>query len=161
MRILVEIDGVLKDRNDGVIATGILMYGPLTAYNQIILMTEMPEAEAKRWLDVNKIVDYDLLIDKSVHLETENLQERQIQVARSRGNIDLFITSNPNLWVYAFEQGIPSLMFGVPEYLRADFRPDAPKKLRSWDKVQEAVEKQNILKTNDARLQRTEGINFE
>jgi len=161
MRILVEIDGVLKDREDGVISTGVLMYGPLTAYNQIVLMTEMTEAEAKRWLDVNKIVDYDLLIDKSVHLETENLQERQIQVARSRGNIDLFITSNPKLWVYAFDLGIPSLMFGVPQYLRAEFRPDAPKKIRSWDQVQDAIEKQNILKTTDARLQRTEGINFE
>jgi hypothetical protein len=124
-------------------------------------MTEMSEAEAKRWLDVNKVVDYDLLIDKSAHLEGENLQERQIQVARSRGNVDLFITSNPKLWVYAFEQGIPSIMFGVPEYLRVEFRPDAPKKMRSWDQVQEAVEKQNILKTQDARLLRTEGLNFE
>jgi hypothetical protein len=124
-------------------------------------MTEMSKAEAERWLDINKIVDYDLLIDNSVHLETENLQERQIQVARSRGNIDLFITSNPKLWVYAFDLGIPSMMFGVPEYLRVEFRPDAPKKIRSWDQVQEAVEKQNILKTQDARLQRTEGLNFE
>lgn len=161
MRILVEIDGVLRDRDDGLISTGFLMYGPLTAYNQVVLMTEMSQIEAERWLNVNKVVDYDLLIDKSVHLETENLQERQIQVARSRGNIDLFITSNPKLWVYAFDQGIPSVMFGVPQYLRAEFRPDAPKKIRSWDQVQEAVEKQNILKTQDARLQRTEGINFE
>ncbi len=161
MRILVEIDGVLKGRKDGLISTGFLVYGPLTAYNQIVLMTEMSEAEAKRWLDVNKVVDYDLLIDKSVHLEGENLQERQIQVARARGNVDLFITSNPKLWVYAFEQGIASIMLGVPEYLRVEFRPDAPKKIRTWDQVQEAVEKQNILKTQDARLLRTEGLNFE
>ena len=40
MRILVEIDGVLKDREDGVISTGVLMYGPLTAYNQIVLMIQ-------------------------------------------------------------------------------------------------------------------------
>lgn len=161
MRILVEIDGVLKDRNDGVIATGLLMYGPLTAYNQIVLMTEMDSAEANRWLNINKIVDFDLIIDKSVYLETENLQERQIQVARSRGNVDLFITSNPALWTYAFNLGIPSLMFGVPQYLRVEFRPDAPKKVRSWDQVTEAIEKQNTLRTTDARLIRTEGINFE
>ena len=161
MRILVEIDGVLKDRNDGVIATGLLMYGPLTAYNQIVLMTEMDSAEANRWLNINKIVDFDLIIDKSVYLETESLQERQIQVARSRGNVDLFITSNPALWTYAFNLGIPSLMFGVPQYLRVEFRPDAPKKVRSWDQVTEAIEKQNTLRTTDARLIRTEGINFE
>jgi hypothetical protein len=41
-----------------------------------------------------------------------------------------------------------------------EFRPDAPKKVRSWDDIVAAVDKQNELRTKDARLARTDSINF-
>jgi hypothetical protein len=113
------------------------------------------------FVHIHKIVDFDLLIDNSAHLEGENLTQRQINVARARGGVALFITANPESWVYAFNQGIPCAMFGVPAYQRVEFRPDAPKKVRSWDSIVEAVEKQNELMTKDVRLLRTEGLNFE
>jgi hypothetical protein len=161
MQILVDIDGVLKgEKDDEPIGVGILMVGTLSVYNQLTFMTSMREAEARQWLDVNKIVDYDQILDASVHLEGDNLQQRQINLARSR-KVDLFITNNPELWAYAFDQGIPSVMFGVPKYTRVEFRPDAPKAKRTWDQIEEAVRKQNILRTQDARLTRTEGLNFE
>jgi hypothetical protein len=162
MRILVELDGILRgQRNDEPIMAGIQIVGALSAYNQIIFMTNMSKLEAEQWINVNKVVDFDLILDSSVGLEGENLKERQVQVARNRGQIDLMITSDPTLWVYAFDQGIPSIMFGIPSYLRAEFRPDAPKRIRSWDQIQESVEKQNELRTKDARLSRTEALNFE
>ena len=161
MQILVEIDGVLKDKNDGLISTGMLMYSTLTAYNRMTVLSEESEAATMRWLSTNKIVDVDNVIDDSVALEGEDLVERQINVARSRGSIDLFITSNPKHWVYAFNLGIPSVMFAVPAYLRPEFRPDAPKRVRSWDAIQEAVDKQNESRVNDIRLTRTNDINFE
>jgi hypothetical protein len=52
-------------------------------------------------------------------------------------------------------------MFGMPSYLRPEFRPDMPKKIRSWNQIEEAIEKQNVLRTQDARLSRTESLNFE
>ena len=94
-------------------------------------------------------------------LVDENLAERQINVARARGRIDLFLTNNPTMWAYAFDQGIVPLMFGVPSYTRPEFRPDAPKRVRAWTDIEEAIRKQNELKTQDARLSRTEGLNFE
>jgi hypothetical protein len=137
------------------------MVGTLTVYNQITFMTAMPREQAERWLMVNKIVDYDNVIDASVHLEEEDLRERQISVARAKGAVDLFITSNPSLWAYAFDHGIASVMFGVPAYIRPEFRPDMPKKLRSWSQIEEAIEKQNEARTKDMRLSRTESLNFE
>lgn len=161
MHILVELEGVMRSQADEPIATGIIMVGTLTIYNQITFMTSMNKQMSEYWLNANKVVDFDNLIDSSVHLEGEELAHRQITLARAKGNVDLFITSNPKLWVYAFNQGIPSVMFGVPEYIRPEFRPDAPKKIRSWNDIEEAVSAQNALRTKDARLSRTEALNFE
>lgn len=161
MQILVELDGVMRGKDDAVIPTGVILYQTLTAYNRMIIVSSSSKEETERWLNVNKIVDFDLIVDSSVHLEGEELVPRQLNYARARGGIDLFITPNPNNWVYAFDHGIPSMMFGVPAYQRVEFRPDAPKRLRSWDSIVEAVEKQNELRTKDVRLARTDNINFE
>jgi hypothetical protein len=162
MQILVDINGVLKgDRNDEPIAAGIQIVGALSAYNHISFMTDMTKAETEYWTNINKVIDYDVIIDSSVGVSDEELGQRQIQVARAKGKVDLFITSNPSLWVYAFEQGIPSIMFGTPPYLRAEFRPDGPKAIRQWGQIEQAIKKQNEARTKDARITRTETLNFE
>lgn len=161
MQILVDIDGVLRTSSDGPISTGILLVGTLSVYNQLTFMTELNQAQAEQWINVNKIVDYDRLLDSSVGLHDEDLGERQIKYARSKGLVDLFITNSPTRWAFAFEMGIPSIMFGVPSYTRPEFRPDAPKKLRAWNDIEDAVAKQNELRTKDVRLSRTEALNFE
>jgi hypothetical protein len=161
MHILVDIDGVLRGQKDEPISTGIIMVGSLSSWNQVTFMGSVSQAEMQHWLDTNKVVDFDRIIDSSVHLEGEVLAERQINVARAKGPIDLFITNNPKIWTYAFNMGIPSVMFAVPSYTRVEFRPDAPKSVRSWNDIEDAINKQNELRTKDARLQRTEGLNFE
>ena len=161
MHILVDLDGVLKGTNDQPIAPGVIMVGSLSAWNNIILMSSESMSMTKNWLDVNKIVDFDKIVDNSVGLVDQELGHRQINHVRAAGPIDLFITNSPKLWAYAFEQGIPSVMFGVPSYTRPEFRPDAPKKVRAWNEVERAIEEQNALRTKDARLSRTEALNFE
>lgn len=161
MHILVELDGVLRSRTHEPIATGIMMVGALSAYNQISLMTDAATAEVTQWLDINKVVDFDNVFDASLSLAGDELAHRQINFARSRGKVDLFITNSPELWAYAFDLGIPSVMFGVPSYTRPEFRPDAPRKVRAWNEIEQAIEKQNAMRTQDARLTRTETLNFE
>jgi hypothetical protein len=121
----------------------------------------MNKAEAEQWVNINKIFDYDNLIDSSIGLVGEDLKERQLKMARANGSVELFITGNPKLWAIAFDLGIPSVMFGVPSYTRPEFRPDAPKRVRAWSDIEEAVKKQNELRTKDARLNRSEGVRFE
>jgi len=161
MHILVDIDGVLRSRNDEPISAGIQMVGALSSWNQLTFMTSTSAADTQQWLDVNKVVEYDRLVDSSAGLVGEDLAQRQINVSRSRGAIDLFITNDPNRWAYAFGEGLPSIMFGVPSYTRPEFRPDAPKKMRAWDEIEKSIEEQNIQRTKDARLSRTEALNFE
>jgi hypothetical protein len=161
MQIIVDLDGVLRGpRNDEPISQAIQIVGALSAWNQITLLTEMTTAEATQWLNQNKVVDFDHIFDKSYHLEGEVLKFRQLTQARAKGRVDLVITADPKLWVFAFEQGIPAMMFGMPDYLRAEFRPDAPKKIRAWDDIVESVKKQNEMRTKDARLTRTETFRF-
>lgn len=162
MHIVVDIDGVLKGhKNDEPILPGIQMVGALTSWNKVTFITEMTAAEAEQWININKIFEYDNMIDSSVGLVEEDLKERQLKLARARGTVELFITSNPKLWAFAFNQGIPSVMFGIPSYLRPEFRPDAPKRVRAWNEIENAVKKQNELRTKDSRLKRGEGIRFE
>lgn len=161
MKILVDINGVIRGQNGEPIGTGIVMVGTLSVYNTLTLMSSDRLDATKSWLDVNKVVEFDDIIDSSVYLEGEKLSERQLRHARSRGPIDLFITNDPGMWAFAFEYGIPSVMFGVPSYTRVEFRPDAPKRVRAWNEIEEAVERQNALRTNDKRLLRNEGVNFE
>lgn len=161
MHIVVELDGVLRDTKHGIIPTGLLMYSTLTAYNRMTILSEEDEAATMYWLNSNKVVDVDNVIDNSIALEDEDLVPRQINMARARGNIDLFITSNPEHWVYAFNLGISSVMFAMPAYLRPEFRPDAPKTRRSWDEIQKAIDKQNEARVKDIRLTRTDDLNFE
>lgn len=161
MQILVDLDGVLRGEKDQPISQGVIMVGSLSSWNRVMLMSSLDEGATKYWVDVNKVVDFDKIIDSSVGLVAEDLGERQINYARSLGPVDLFITNNPHLWAYAFDQGIASVMFGVPSYTRPEFRPDAPKRVRAWSEIEKSVEEQNALRTNDARLSRTEALNFE
>lgn len=161
MQILVDLDGVLRGEKDQPISQGVIMVGSLSSWNRIMLMSSLDEGATKHWVDVNKVVDFDKIVDSSVGLVGEDLGERQINYARSLGPIDLFITNSPKLWAFAFNQGIASVMFGVPSYTRPEFRPDAPKRVRAWSDIEQAIEEQNALRTQDARLSRTEALNFE
>lgn len=161
MYILVELDGVIRGKSSDPIATGIMMVGSLSGWNQITFLSDTSEDETVAWLNGNKVVDFDRIIDNSVYLNGEDNHERQLKVARAKGPIDLFITNNPKNWAFAFNLGIPSVMFGVPQYTRPEFRPDAPKRVRAWNEIEEAITKQNELRTQDARLTRTEALNFE
>lgn len=162
MHILINLENVLRGPNDEPISTGIILAAQLAAYNQLTFMTSLSKAEAEQWINVNKVVDYDNLLDSSAYLAGEELAHRQITMARARGHVGLFITNDPSLWAFAFEQGIPSMMFGIPSYTRLEFRPDAPKKIRAWNDIEDAIEKQNELRTKDARLtSHTESVRFQ
>jgi hypothetical protein len=160
VKILVELDGVLRHTDDSPISTGIILSGTLSVYNRISYLVSETETVAKHWLDSNGVVDYDNIIDTSVSLHGEDLKQRQLNVAKTKGLAEMVITSDPNLWKYAFELGIPVVLFANPEYTRPEFRPDAPKTVRAWNQVEEAIKKQQILRTQDVRQQRAEQLNY-
>lgn len=161
MQIFVELDGTLRDHNDKPIPIGVVMVSTLTAFNRLTYLSSSSFQDTEYWLNVHKIVDFDNIIDNTVGLDGEDLIERQLKYARSRGAIDLFITGNPHHWAFAFDLGIACVMFAMPSYTRPEFRPDAPSRVRAWGEIEKAIEKQNELRTKDIRLTRTESLNFE
>ena len=48
MQILVDLDGVLKGQNDEPIATGVLMVGALSSFNQITFISSESEEATLR-----------------------------------------------------------------------------------------------------------------
>jgi hypothetical protein len=53
-------------------------------------------------------------------------------------------------------------MFGVPSYTRLEFRPDAPKRVRAWNDIEDEIRRQNELRTKDKRVDtQGEGVRFE
>jgi hypothetical protein len=161
MQIIVELDGVLRTDEGTPIPIGIVMASTLTVYNKLTYLSSGTKAEAELWLNTNKIVDFDNVLDKSIALVGEDLVERQLKYARANGPVDLFITGNPSHWAFAFDLGIASVMFGQPSYIRPEFRPDMPRNIRKWSDIESAVAKQNAARTTDLRLTRTESLNFE
>jgi hypothetical protein len=97
MKILVELEGVLRGDTDAPISTGIIFAGTLSVHNKITFFTSLSRAEAEQWLNVNHIIDYDDLITSEVDLVGEELKERQVLLARSKGAVDMVITSSLSL----------------------------------------------------------------
>ena len=62
----------------------------------------------------------------------------------------MYVDSDPAMCAWVFEdQGIPALVFMSPDFLPVEHRPDAPKSIRTWDSIQDAITKQNLAKTKD------------
>jgi hypothetical protein len=72
-------------------------------------------------------------------------------MSRSRAPIELYVDSDPTMCAWVFEeQGLPAIMFMNPGYLPVERRPDAPKKVRKWDQIEESINRINIAKSKDA-----------
>lgn len=162
LNVIVELEGVLQGTfHKDPIPEGVLLTGALSAFNKITFITDMEESDATRWLNENKIVDFDLIVGSSYALEGEDLKQRQIKYLRAKNPAGLFITSNPATWAFAFELGITCIMFGQPSHLDPGNRPNAPARVRSWSQIEEQVKKDNERRTERARQSRSEGVRFE
>ena len=151
MNILVSLDGVLSSDSGDPIRAGVMLYYALNINNRVAIMTSRKEEDAKHWLNSHGIINYDDLIDYSYHLEGEDLKKRQFVMSRSRAPIELYVDSDPTMCAWVFEeQGIPAIMFMNPGYLSVERRPDAPKKVRTWDQIQESIDRVNVHKSREA-----------
>lgn len=151
MNILVSLDGVLSSDSGDPIRAGVALYYALNINNRVALMTSRTEEDAQHWLNSHGIINYDDLIDRSFHLEGEDLKKRQFIMSRSRAPIEMYVDSDPAMCAWVFEeQGIPAVMFMNPGFLAVERRPDAPKKVRTWNQIEESINRVNIAKSKDA-----------
>ena len=151
MNILLSLDGVLSSDTGEPIRAGVMLYYALNISNRVALMTSRTTADAEHWLNSHGIINYDDLVDRSFYLEGEDLKKRQFVMSRSRAPIELYVDSDPTMCAWVFEeQGIPAIMFMDPGYLSVERRPDAPKKVRTWDQIEESIDRVNTHKSREA-----------
>jgi hypothetical protein len=151
MNILVSLDGVISSDTGEPIRAGVALYYALNISNRVALMTSRTKEDAEHWLHSHGIINYDDLIDRSFHLEGEDLKKRQFIMSRSRAPIEMYVDADPTMCAWVFEeQGIPAVMFMNPGFLAVERRPDAPKKVRTWNQIEESINRVNIAKSKDA-----------
>jgi len=162
MNVVLNINGVLRD-SSGVLKTdGLILYKMIKATCRVVLLTDMSLEMAQAWLAMNHISDYDDIVGPVYGLEDYDLIIRQIELARSQGEITYLVDADPSVVTEALRQGICSLLFVSPIYSRPEFRPDAKKGFRrGWSQITEEKNKQLALKAADNRLRRNEGSRFE
>ena len=152
MNILVSLDGVLSSESGEPIRAGVALYYALNINNRVALMTSRGEEDAKQWLQSHGIINYDDLIDRSFHLEGEDIKKRQFILSRSRAPIEMYVDSDPKMCAWVFEnQMVPTVLFTHPGYVKVEHRPDAPKKVRAWSDIEDSINRVNIAKSEAAQ----------
>jgi hypothetical protein len=152
VNILVSLDGVLSSESGEPIRAGVALYYALNINNRVALMTSRGEEDAKQWLQSHGIINYDDLIDRSFHLEGEDIKKRQFILSRSRAPIEMYVDSDPKMCAWVFEnQMVPTVLFTHPGYVRVEHRPDAPKKVRAWSDIEDSINRVNIAKSEAAQ----------
>lgn len=152
MAILITLDDVLRIKKKPIVS-GVALYRCLNEFHRVFILCE-DKAEAENWLVSNKISKVDNLIDKE-YVQKEygrSLLKRQVDYARSQGKVDFVVTSDTELAKDLLEEGIETLLFLHPQYIRPEFRPDMGQGVRRWADIQAEIDKQNEMYFEDKRV---------
>ena len=134
----VALDGVLRTEVGDPIAEGVKLFRILTQHYRVIVASDQSPEQTEHWLRSNLIVGYGDIYDDRYFYEGQNLRSRQLAIARSKGQVELFIDVDPSICAEALSLGIPSLLFASPKFIRT-FRSIKP-----WDELSAEVEKQRL-----------------
>lgn len=145
------VDGVLRHNSSAPIYSGMALYRMFSEDMRVVLLSEDKE-KTHRWLLEHKINTFDDLIDNNVPGVLEDPEFEQVKYCRSQGKIELVVTANIELAKKLLEEGIDTLMFLHPNYLRPEFRPDGRQGIRSWAAVQDEMDKQMEMLREDPRV---------
>ena len=126
-----------------------MVYYGFKPNHRVAIFTSQKRTDAEHWLNMNGFIAFDELIDNTYDLIGDELSQRQITVARSRQQVELLVTGDPQLAAWAFEQGIPSLVLAHPDTMLVQNRPDAPKKMRAWTDIEDVITKRNVKRSLD------------
>ena len=151
MAIVMFVDGVLRHNSNSPIYAGMALYRMFSEDMRVVLLSEDKE-KTHRWLLEHKVNTYDDLVDNTAPGILENPELEQVKYCRSQGKVELVVTANVELAKDLLEQGIDTLLFLHPNYLRPEFRPDGRQGVRSWKAIEEEMDKQMEMLKEDPRV---------
>lgn len=135
---IVSLEGVLKTETGDPIPEGIKLYRILAEHYRIVISSDMDFEKTDHWLRSNLIIGYADIYDSRYFFEGQKLEERHIDVAKSKGKVSLVITSDGELAAYALANGIASVLFSNPKFIKTK------KDFKAWEQVSEEVERQRL-----------------
>ena len=152
MSVVIFMDGVIrKERDQSIIMDGAAIYKSFNENYHTILVADDRE-RAEIWLKTNNLAKSLDDIFQIVDTPLDNPPLLTVETLRSRGKLDFVVTSDPELAKDLLEQGITTMLFLHPRYIRPEFRPDGRKGVRSWEKITEEMDKQQGLYMDDRRI---------
>ena len=151
MAIVMFVDDVLRSSTGGPIYQGLALYRMFNEDVRVLLLCD-DRAKTNRWLLEHKINTADDLIDQTVPGVIDDPELEQVKYCRSQGKVELVVTGNTELAKKLLEEGIDTLLFLHPSYLRPEFRPDGRQGKKSWADIEEEIDKQIEMMKEDKRV---------
>lgn len=152
MSVVIFVDGVMRrERDQSIIMEGVALYKSLNETNRVILVCDDAE-RTDVWLKTNNLAKKLDDITAIIKTPLERPRLLTIETIRSKGKIDYVVTEDTELATQLLEAGIPVLVFLNPRYTRPEFRPDGREGKKSWDAINEELDRQQGLYDDDARL---------
>jgi hypothetical protein len=153
MSVVIFVDGVMRrERDQSIIMEGVALYKSLNETNRVILVCDDAE-RTDVWLKTNNLAKKLDDITAVVDTPLERPKLLTVETIRSKGKIDYVVTEDTELATQLIEVGIPVLVFLNPRYTRPEFRPDGREGRKSWDAINEELDRQQGLYDDDARLE--------
>lgn len=135
---IIALEGVLKTETGDPIPEGIKLYRILAEHYRVVIASDMDFEHTEHWLKTNLIIGYSDIYDTRYFFEGQDLRQRQIDIAKSKGKVSIVIDPDADRCAYALSCGIAAVMFASPRFVRTS-RPVKP-----WKDLTEEVEKQRL-----------------
>lgn len=133
---IVALEGVLKTETGDPIPEGIKLYRILAEHYRVVFSSTLDFEKTDHWLRSNLIIGYSDIYDTRYFYEGQELVERHIDIAKSKGKVSLFISADGDACAYALSNGIASMMFASPKFIKTK------KDIKAWDELSQEVERQ-------------------
>ena len=141
----------MRNNKQAPIYEGTALYNVLKDSQKLTILCK-DKVDAERWLKSSNVGAIDDLVDYSYITGTDDQDLRLVEYCRSQGKVELVITADVELSKYLLEQGLHTLLFLHPTYIRPEFRPDGRGR-RAWTAITEELDRQQELYATDSRAE--------
>jgi len=140
MTALISLDGVLRTEVGDPIHEGLKLFRVLITSYRTVLATDGTKEEAEHWLRSNLVSGYADILDNTLAYEGMDLRYRQLTIQRNLGKVELFVDSDVDRCAKAYANGVTTLMFSSPRFVRRK------REVKPWDELKDELQKQKELK---------------
>jgi len=136
MSAIIAVEGVLMTEVGDPIPEGIKLFRIISEFYRVVLSSDMDPKKTEHWLRSHMIVGYGEIYDDSKFFEGQELRMRHLDIAKSKGKVELFIDADADFCAQALAMGIPTMMFASPRFVRTT------RSVKPWDELQSEVDRQ-------------------